>query len=254
MTIWLLSLALAQDTLTLPVGRVAVLAPQQAPTEVAISAPKVIDVQAVMPWLMVYGKAAGTATLGMAHEGGRHEWAVTVASDPATKVEGGSLLQAVTQPVPLALDGGVLLPFPDDGTALAVVKPDVAQASLFGEDWLWVQGDKVGVTDVVIERGEELPQLLTVTVGASGPVPPDAAAEGERMMLAEGGEATLSFPTKPVAMLVAHRGRIEATHHPDRPGQVRVKALRDGRSYAVFGFSDGSVVVRPAVVSAPTAD
>jgi len=241
----MIAAALAADTLTLPAGRVAVLAPQVAPQELIISNPSVIDVQPVMPWLIVYGKSAGASTLGVVHADGRKEWAVSVGAEASAPVAGDGLLRVESTSVPLSVDGGVLLPWPDDATALAIVEPAVVAAQRFGDDWLWIQGDAGGTSDVVVERGEEPPQVFTVVVGEGGAAPAGAHEVGEPVALAAGGEAVLTFPTRPAGMLVAHRGRLTVEEDPERPGSVRLRGRRAGTSWVLFGFSDGSVVVRP---------
>ena len=251
MTWLLLASALAGEVLTLPHGRVAVITPDEAPTQLVVSAPGVLSVTAAQPHLLVLGKNPGRSTLGLVHDGGRRDWTVEVSSDPATPIAGSYVAEVPTAPIPLAVDGGVLLPFPDDGTAVTVVRPKVAQASLFGERWLWVQGDSRGVTDVLIERDDALPQLLTVTVGEAGPRPPDAAEEATEVRVPDNGEAVLSLARRPAGTLVAHRGRVRLSEDPDHPGDLTLRGTHAGRTYVVLGFTDGTVQVVPVRVGPP---
>jgi hypothetical protein len=236
------SVALAQSTLVVPVGRVAVIAPQQAPTELAIDRPDVLSVQPVMPWLIATGKTAGSATLRVLHEGGEHRWSVTVDPD-ATAPSGGSVLDQPTVAVSLAVDDGVLLPWPADATALSVVAPGRVTAQRFGERWLWLQGDGAGVSDVVVERGEEVPQIYTVTVGRAGPAPEGAVEPGDPIELTTGGRVAL--PGKvPAGWIVGRRERVIL----QADTSLWLTGGRPGRSWVVLGYEDGSVSVRPVTV------
>lgn len=246
----LVATALAQQPLTVPLGRAAVLAPQQAPTELTIDKPSIIDVQPVMPWLIVVGKSVGKTDLRMAHAEGTLTWAVTVSAD-ATAPTGALLLDQPTRQVAVAVDDGWLLPWPDDGTALTVVKPDKVSAKPFGERWVWVQGEASGVSDVIIERGSEPPQITTVTVGRTGPAPEQAHPIGPPIQIPHGGTTLLDAPTRPEGWLVGRGARVAVEEAASPPGALRLRGTRAGSTWMVTSYADGHVEVRQVVVSEP---
>ena len=100
MTWLLLASALAGEVLTLPHGRVAVITPDEAPTQLVVSAPGVLSVTAAQPHLLVLGKNPGRSTLGLVHDGGRRDWTVEVSSDPATPIAGSYVAEVPTAPIP----------------------------------------------------------------------------------------------------------------------------------------------------------
>lgn len=226
--------ALAQDTLVIPVGRAAVVQPLEAPTGIGMSSSAVRLVQAP-PYLILTAVKPGEAVLTVEQTSGPHTWSITV---PASGEVVGGLPGTTGAPIALGIDGGQLLPLPADTTATSIVKPDVAQAMPIGTGWLWLQGVRAGITDVVLERGAEAPMVISVPVHADAA--PSAQALAGSFTVPVGGELQVDLGGAPQAHLVGHPSRLSVAPAGDvGDRQVVLSGLAAGPTWLVVAPQKG---------------
>ena len=210
MIAWL-ACALAQEMLSVPVGQVVLVEPPEVPTAVAIDHPEAIRVATMPPYLMVSGLAAG----------------------------GGHVVPIKASPVAIAVDGGVLVPVPPDMTAHHIIRPNVVQVSPFGAEWLWIQGERTGSTDVVVERSDGLPDIHRVVVGKVGPLPAGAHPIDASYTVPVGGELLITLPSSPVGQIVGHPSRLAVTASDGSDATLRLEGKKKGQTWLLTGHADG---------------
>jgi len=239
MTALLLSLALAQDTLTLPVGRAAVLSLDAPPTALSASNAS-FRVEQLPPYLVLVGVRGGEGTFRLTQEGADRTVAVTI---PDTGAVSGAGFTADASPIALPVDHGYLLPLPDDVVGHLVVRPSLVQVAPFGEDWLWVQGKKDGVTDVVVERSDHPPRIWTLSVGTPGPTPADAHPVTGSFTVPVGGTLAIDLGTAPVGQIVGHPSRVQVRAAEALDQSLELVGKKAGTSWLVTGHANGAIGV-----------
>jgi hypothetical protein len=245
--IFLLAVALAQDALTLPVGRAAVLALEAPPTALATSNDR-FRVEQMPPYLVLVGVRAGEGTFTLTQESGPRTVDVTVPAEGTVVGEG---FDATSTPVALGVDQGFLLPLPPDTESHLLVRPDVAQVVPFGHQQIWVQGRKRGITDFVVERRAHPPRILTLAVGEPSPPPADAHPVSGTYTLAVGGTLAIDLGTVPVGQLVGHPDRVRVRETSDPAASLELVGLATGTTWLLTAHLDGDVRVHAIEVTGP---
>jgi Flp pilus assembly secretin CpaC len=249
---WCIGAALAGE-LTLGEGRAAVLTLDDAPTGLTISRPSVLDVVAAPPHLVVLAKKAGTATLTVDHAGGTHTWSVNVSSDSTRDPSGSPGLQTERTTVPLMRSQGVLLTLEHTPTADTVIDPARVQLQAIRDDTFYVQADgRDGVTDLVFERGRDVPRVVSIVVSElGGKLPDGVTAATEVVEVPAGGTRTLTLDGKVLKVLVGHPSRLSAERVA--PDQLALTSLRSGETTLVVDLgSTRPVWLRRVVMTSPS--
>jgi len=239
MTALLLTLAFAQDALTLPVGRAAVLSLDAPPTALSASN-ATFRVEQLPPYLVLVAVRSGEGTFRLTQEGGERSVAVSI---PATGSVAGAGFTSDATPVALPVDHGYLLPLPDDVAGHLVVRPSLAQVAPFGDDWLWVQGKKEGVTDVVVERSDHPPSIWTLSVGTTGAAPPDAHPVTGTFTVPVGGTLAIDLGTAPVGQIVGHPSRVQVRAAEALDQSLELVGKKAGTTWLITGHADGAIGV-----------
>lgn len=235
------ALALAAEPVTLPVGRAHVVPLDGPPRSIAVDNDR-LRVEQMPPYLVILGVRAGASTVRVGLESGERVLSVQIPAE-------GDASSALALPV----DEGYLLPLPDDMVSHVVVRPDVAQVVPFGTKWMWVQGAKAGVTDVVIERSEGAPRIWTLAVGADGPPPADAHPPTGSFTVPLGGTLAVSLGTTPVGQIVGHPSRLEVRDASAAELNLELVGKRAGSTWLVTGHADGAIGVYRVEVRSPPA-
>ncbi len=233
----LLVTAFAQNALTLPVGRAAVLSLDAPPMALSASNDR-FRVEQFPPHLVLVGVRTGQGVFTLKEASGERLFAVMVPPDGAVSGDG---FTSESTAVPLPIDHGYLLPLPDDTAGHLVVRPSLAQVVPFGDDWLWVQGEKAGVTDVVVERHDHAPLVWTLTVGAEGTAPADAHAVTGSFTVPVGGTLAVNLGTTPTGQIVGHPSRVAVREAEALDQSLELVGKKAGRTWLVTGHANGAI-------------
>lgn len=235
----LVALAFGQDALTLPVGRSAVLSLDGPPTALSASNDR-FRVEQMPPYLVLLGLRSGEGTFTLSEATGTRTVAVKV---PAEGAVAGTGFNTEATAVSLPVDHGYLLPLPDDTAGHLVVRPSLAQVVPFGDDWLWVQGTKAGVTDVVVERSAHVPLVWTLTVGAEGTAPADAHPVTGSFAVPVGGTLAVNLGTTPTGQIVGHPSRVTVQGAEAMDQSLELVGKKAGSTWLVTGHANGAIGV-----------
>ena len=250
MLAWLACGAMAQE-IELGVGRAAVLDLGVVPTAITLSDSVVIEVVPLQPSLVLVGRKPGVTTLTVEHAGGALEWTVTVQPTGDTSPV-GTLVARPGEVLTLPVGDAAWCKVP--GTkSMMFLEQEVGSVAPLGVDRNLVQGEGVGVADLVFETAAGA-KVLTVVVGGEGPAKTPAACHRptQILTLTVGEERMVPVGRTVVGLDVGHPTVVFGKHVADSSKDVLLIGLKPGSSIVAVRATDNEDPwVRTVQVVAP---
>jgi hypothetical protein len=210
----------------------------------------VVEVVAARSTLILLGRKPGVTTLTVEHSRGELEWTVTVQTT-GDVAPSGMLVKAPGEVLTLPVGEAAWCKVAGT-TATMFLDQAVGTISPLGVDRNLIQGDNVGMTDLVFETAAG-PKVLTVSVVEEGPpkLPASCRRPTETITLAVGEERIVPVGRTVVGVDAGHPDVVFAKHVPDSSKDLKLIGMKAGTSILLVRSSDNEDPWARTVVVAP---